>query len=175
MKKSTIKAIVVLVIIVLACVSMTSCFEILDDFLSFEESESSSAGNSNKTDNELDPFSGDKNGSNTVNLHVDVEKNLIFSKYDVEVFIDTFQQKLMTVKHGQSKEKRITLNKGTYKIWFRSMKDNSIVSNVVLDVDYDVNAYYSLHCQSDRLVVINMKSKKIWRTTKSELDSMNQI
>ncbi|MBO4868846.1 MAG: hypothetical protein J5585_03960 [Clostridia bacterium] len=153
MKKNGIRIIAMVVSIVFICLNTTSCFEFLDEYLSTLEIESDTEKQNTQVNEDTTAFQNETDGSNVVNIHVDVEQNLIFSKYDVDVFLDTFQKKVMTVTHGKSNEISLKLSNGTYKICFRSAKKNEVVSNVNIDVTCNIDAYYSVHCESDRLVV----------------------
>ena len=55
-------------------------------------------------------------GSHTVTLKVDFEKNLIFSKYDVEVYLD--KARIGTYEHGKDFTVSFTVDDGDHTVWF---------------------------------------------------------
>lgn len=87
----------------------------------------------------------------TLILNIEFLGNLIFNKYDVNVFLDT--DKIGTLKHGEDDEFVVRAKEGLHTIVFKSSTSSSAVGKVSLDVSCDVEASYQIICYSGEIYV----------------------
>ncbi len=82
----------------------------------------------------------------TVKLHVQCIKNLIFSKYDVDIYLD--EEKMYTLPHGSEEDYELRLKEGNHKLLFCN-KDSKAVSGEIdlgnVDCDVDLSCKLNLH------------------------------
>ena len=81
-----------------------------------------------------------------VNIEVECVENLIFSKYDVEVYIDDDYED--TLAHGSTETYSVTLTKGTYAIKFVSAEDDELTGEVKVDITKDEKLKFKISCSS---------------------------
>ena len=86
-----------------------------------------------------------------VDLHVNFIGNLLFSKYDVSLIVDDESQ--TTMKHGESKDLQMKLTYGKHTITFARKDDSDVNGKATLDVTGDVEAAYTIRCESDHVSV----------------------
>lgn len=81
-----------------------------------------------------------------ITVEVECVENLIFSQYDVEVYInDSYKG---TITHGGTETYNTTLNKGKYSIKFVSAEDNSLTGNVNVDISKNETLKFKISCSS---------------------------
>lgn len=86
-----------------------------------------------------------------VQLNVDFIGNLIFSKYDVDLFIDDDRQD--TLKHGVDLEKVLKLKEGEHIIRFVNAEDPSVCGEIVLDITGKTEVAYKIFCYAGEVTV----------------------
>ena len=84
-------------------------------------------------------------------IHIDFLGNLIFSKYDVELYIDDEYQD--TLEHGEDADLEYYLEEGVHALKFQSEDSSSVNGTVELDVTSDLEAAYKISCSSDEVDV----------------------
>lgn len=84
-----------------------------------------------------------------VSIEIECVENLIFSKYDVDVYIDDNLEG--TVTHGTTETFTVTLTKGTYEIKFVSAEDDEATGTVNIDIHQDELLKYKISCTSTQI------------------------
>lgn len=87
----------------------------------------------------------------SVALNIDFEGNLIFSRYDVIVSVNS--EELGTLAHGKSNVFTISLPEGSYTISFTNAKDNTVAGSIRLNVNSDTKVSYHITCHSNEVKV----------------------
>jgi len=87
----------------------------------------------------------------TVNLSVNVSRNMFFSTYSVEVAVDG--EVLGTVRNGGYESFSLRLRPGTYTVTFSKSGDGSVSGTMELNVYGDMYRTVSLSCRSDSILV----------------------
>lgn len=85
------------------------------------------------------------------NISIVCDENLIFSQYDVKVFLDN--QQIGFVNHGDSEEINVEIEKGTHNLTFKSADNDEVVGETELIYDGDENFKYKIHCYSDEISI----------------------
>ncbi len=91
----------------------------------------------------------------TVDIKVKCEENLIFSKYDIEVYFDDILEG--NVEHGKTEEFSATVTEGTYSIDFKNAEDSSICETVEVDVMQDESLEFKVKCKMFGIEVETVK------------------
>lgn len=84
-----------------------------------------------------------------VSVEIECIENLIFSKYDVDVYIDDSLEG--TVTHGTTETFAVPLTKGTYEIKFVSAEDDEVTGTVNIDIHQDELLKYKISCTSTQI------------------------
>ena len=92
-----------------------------------------------------------------VDIEVDCEENLIFSKYDIDVFIDDSRKG--TVEHGASKSFSVDLLKGSHEFLFKSAEDSDTTGKITAEISEDCTLKYELYCTSSGINVTDKSEK----------------
>lgn len=87
----------------------------------------------------------------TVKVKVEFVKNLIFSKYDVDLLID--DEKLETLKHGTDAEYEYRFVEGEYVIKFAEADIPDNYGEATVKVDSDIEITYKISTHYDRVDV----------------------
>ena len=93
-----------------------------------------------------------------VDIEVDCEENLFFSKYDIDVFIDDSRKG--TVEHGASKTFSETLKRGDHTITFKNSEDNTVTGEVQTEIKNDTALKYKLQCTSGKVIITDLSKKE---------------
>lgn len=78
-------------------------------------------------------------------------ENLLFSRYDVDVYIDDSMQG--TISHGTTETYNLNLTKGVYEIKFVSAEDDEVTGAVSTDIHQDESLKYKISCTSSKINV----------------------
>lgn len=84
-------------------------------------------------------------------LTITCGENLLFSRYDVEVFLE--DDSLGTVPHGGSETFSKELPKGSYTLKFVNAEDDSVTGETVLQVEEDATLEFDISCTSTGIEV----------------------
>lgn len=88
----------------------------------------------------------------TLQVHVDCSPNLIFSKYDIDIFLDDVKQETLT--HGSKSDYSFRVAEGSHTLTFSKSGSTSVSGSATIDaVSTDVAVSYKLTCYSDRVAV----------------------
>ena len=86
-----------------------------------------------------------------VSLEIECEENLLFSKYDVDVYVDDSMQG--TISHGTTETYNLNLTEGLYEIKFVSAEDDEVTGKVSIDIHKDESLKYKISCTSSQIDV----------------------
>lgn len=86
-----------------------------------------------------------------VNIGVECAENLIFSKYDVKLYIDDVYED--TLKHGATETYSVTLTKGTYTIMFVNAENDDVNGTAKIDVTKEEEYKFKISCYSGKISV----------------------
>ena len=78
---------------------------------------------------------------------VDFVGNIIFDKYDVNVYLDN--DKIDSLKHGQDLDKTYLVKEGKHTLKFSKSGDSSVYGEVGLNVMYPTEVKYKISCYGD--------------------------
>jgi len=93
-----------------------------------------------------------------VNLSVECVENWVFSKYNVEIYIDDSFESTLT--HGATEDYSLKLSKGTHKIKFVNEEDESITGEFTTEVGQNGKIELKLNCYSYE-ISIESKSNSV--------------
>lgn len=79
-----------------------------------------------------------------ISIAVKCEENWIFSKYDVNVYLEDSLKG--SVAHGTDEEFAVTLTKGTYELKFVSADNEELTGTVTLNITDDAELEYQITC-----------------------------
>lgn len=102
-----------------------------------------------------------------VNIEVECSENLIFSKYDVKVYINELLEG--TLKHGATETYSLSLTKGTYPIKVVSEEDEEVTGTAKFDVTKEEDIKFKISCYNSKISVETISG------TKNNDDKTNKI
>lgn len=102
----------------------------------------------------------------TIDIEVNCIENLIFSKYDVEVYVD--DEKQVTIEHGKSDTFTVVLRKGIHTIKCNKLYSDSVNGEVEFEVSKDDTIKIKLYCTSDEIDVENLSETDPTETSETE-------
>lgn len=86
-----------------------------------------------------------------VSLEIECAENLLFSKYDVDIYVEDSWQG--TIGHGTTENYNLNLTKGVYEIKFVSAEDDEVTGAVTIDIYQDESLKYKISCTSSQINV----------------------
>lgn len=86
-----------------------------------------------------------------VSLEIECEENLLFSKYDVDVYVDDSMQG--TISHGTTETYNLNLTEGLYEIKFVSAEDDEVTGKISIDIHQNESLKYKISCTSSQIDV----------------------
>lgn len=86
-----------------------------------------------------------------VSLEIECVENLLFNKYDVDVYVDDSMQG--TISYGTTETYNLNLTKGVYKVKFVSAEDDEVTGGVSIDIHQDESLKYKISCTSSQINV----------------------
>lgn len=86
-----------------------------------------------------------------VDFEVKCKENIMFSKYDVKIFIDDMSQG--TLKHGASETYTKTMKRGSHTIKAVSSEDSSVKGETKINISKAVNVKVELECTNAEVKV----------------------
>lgn len=89
--------------------------------------------------------------SHMVTLNVDFEENLIFSKYDVEVYMDN--ARVGTYEHGKDFSASFKIDDGDHTVWFYEDGDKSNKGSIAVTVTSDTVISCHIECKNNKVKV----------------------
>lgn len=92
-----------------------------------------------------------------VSIEVECVENWIFSKYDVDVYVDDSSEG--TLNHGGTDKYDVTLKKGTHTIKFVNAEDDEVTGTVKVDVSKNDTFKFKISCTSSKIDVETISGK----------------
>ena len=86
-----------------------------------------------------------------VSIEIECVENLIFSKYDVEVYIDGELEG--TIPHGDKETYSVVLTKGKHTISFESAEDDTLGGEVEVEISKNETLKFKISCSSSGIGV----------------------
>lgn len=86
-----------------------------------------------------------------VSIEIECVENLLFSTYDVDVYIDDMFEG--TIEHGATETFEVTMKKGTYEVRFENAEDDEVTGTVTIDIQKDETLKYKISCTSSKISV----------------------
>ena len=86
-----------------------------------------------------------------VDIEVECVENLIFSKYDVDVYIDDWSEG--TVEHGKTETFSTILSRGSHEFKFVSAEDDELTGEIKFDIYQDEQLKVKISCSSSGITV----------------------
>ena len=83
---------------------------------------------------------------------------MIFSKYDVDVYID--DEKVVTIKHGENYVDIVKLTDGKHTLVFKNKDDKSVEGKVEFLIKEDTKLNYQIHCNNDKVRIKELADEK---------------
>ena len=108
----------------------------------------------------------------TITLNVDFEENMIFSKYDVDVFIDDI--KVGTYPHGENFTAVIPANDGNHTIWFYEEDNTSNSGSIDITVNSDAAVKCHIECKRNQVKVTKVEINRAAPATKSTASTTSE-
>lgn len=90
-----------------------------------------------------------------INLSVERVKNLIFSTYDVDIYVDDVFES--TVGNGLTETVTVKLTKGTYTVDFVNAEDSEVYGQVKIDVSKNEDFAFQVYCYSSNIDIETVK------------------
>lgn len=91
----------------------------------------------------------------TINLDIDFDENLAFSRYDVDMKLDT--EFIASLSHGVSGKKTFSASEGDHTIWFYKHGDSSVSGSAKININGNLNVSCKIHCNSTQVTVSNVR------------------
>lgn len=104
-----------------------------------------------------------KKGNIQLTITVDCESNLLFSRYDVDIYVD--EELLGTLDHGNEDTYKTKVTKGKHVVKFESAEDSSVDGKKTIYVDQEMSLNYKVSCKNDQIEIEEIESE-----TTSELE-----
>ncbi|MGN0491994.1 DUF6591 domain-containing protein [Ruminococcus sp.] len=101
-----------------------------------------------------------------INIEVNCVENLIFSKYDVEIYVD--DEKQGTLDHGKTDTYTVSLKRGTHKIKCHKLNDSTVKGEATVEITKDETIKIELYCTSDEVKVDNLSETTPVETSETE-------
>ncbi|MBR4049724.1 MAG: hypothetical protein IKK09_04440 [Clostridia bacterium] len=94
-----------------------------------------------------------------INLRVERVKNLIFSTYDVDIYVDdNFEG---TVGNGLTETYTLNLTKGTHTVDFVNAEDSEVYGQVKIDVSKNEDFAFQIYCYSSNIDIETVKGNTV--------------
>ena len=92
-----------------------------------------------------------------VHLSVDCSENLLFSRYDLAIFVDS--EKVGTLDHGAKDSWDLMLDKGQHTLRVQKKDDSSVDGRTTFKVDQDEKVSCTVYAKHDQVEISNLEVK----------------
>ncbi|MDH6366266.1 MULTISPECIES: zinc ribbon domain-containing protein [unclassified Breznakia] len=99
-------------------------------------------------------------------LEVDCKENLIFSTYDVEIFID--DEYVEKIKHGDKKTYNLLVTKGEHTLKFISASDESLNGKIKFKMNNSQSLKYKISCSRNG---VSVETKETSNSLSEDIES----
>lgn len=128
------------------------------------------SGCSDGSESDSTEVSGSQNGI-PVAIEVECDENLIFSRYDVDIYVD--ESLLGTLDHGATATYDVTLSEGNHTLRVASQENSSVDGSKVFTVSEEESIKYIISCKNDQ-VEINEASSDATSVDSDEASTVNE-
>lgn len=90
----------------------------------------------------------------TINIRVEFESNLIFSRYDVNLMVNG--TKKGEIKHGTSLDFRLRIRAGENMLTFVNTQDSNVNGSIKITVESDLDVTYKIAAFNDKVTIENI-------------------
>ena len=87
-----------------------------------------------------------------VTFDIECEENLLFSKYDVEIYIDGVYKGVL--KHGTKEKYEVNMRKGSYEVRFVKDDESDVKGYINVDVTKDETIKLQIHCYNSKIEAV---------------------
>lgn len=101
-------------------------------------------------------------------IGVNCKANMLFSKYDVDVYVD--EEKIGTVEHGASREYELVVRDGRHTITFMKAESDVIKNEVAVDVQEHKDLVFDLTCGTSEITAEKSTDKEWKQITDHEVE-----
>ena len=110
-----------------------------------------------------------------VNFEISCTENLMFSKYDVKVYINSVSEG--TLNHGSTQTYTKTLKKGEYTLKFENAEDKYVKGEIKVHITKDETYKIKIDCTSSKInaKIVSGGNDSKEETTKTENDQTGKI
>ena len=84
-----------------------------------------------------------------VTFDIECDENIIFSKYDVKIYIDGLIEG--TLKHGTKEKYKVSKKKGTYEVRFVNDEDSEVKGYINVDISKEETIKIKIHCYNSKI------------------------
>lgn len=102
-----------------------------------------------------------------ININVECAENLIFSKYNVKVYIDEDYED--TLIHGTTETYKTILKKGNHTLKFVNDENDDVVGETKINVNKNERFDFKISCTSSKIAVTNKQEKEQEKEEKNEV------
>lgn len=95
-------------------------------------------------------------GDLALSLDVEFEENLMFSRYDVDVYLNN--TKLATIEHGKEYHEVLNVAAGDYTLTFTKSDDQSVSGVSHISVTQDTSYQCEIHAKNDKVKIDKVKT-----------------
>lgn len=106
-----------------------------------------------------------------VSVHVNCIKNLVFSKYDINIEIDGHHLGKLT--HGTEQTYTVYLSNGTHKISFSEVSNTSVNGEASFTIEGNSELSYELSCFDDNITVKDLLAEEETEATSDANEEIN--
>ena len=86
-----------------------------------------------------------------INLIILCEENLLFSKYDTNMYIDDVFEG--TINHGEKENFKLKLSEGVHTIRFEKKDDSSVYGTEKIKIKNNASLGYTIHCKNNKIEI----------------------
>lgn len=141
-------------VLVLLCLGLVFASALADDAWTCPECGEASTGRFCPNCGAPKPLDG--SGDTQLKLSIDFRKNVMFSTYDVDVFVD--DTRLGTMRHGTPMARALFVEKGRHTISFYKHNDITVNGALTVDVTGDTDLHFRIHARRDEITFENVKT-----------------
>ena len=109
----------------------------------------------------------------SVQIELDCDENLLFSRYDIDVFID--DDKVGTLDHGSTLTYQLALEEGTHDLTVTKENERDVDGTVQFTVSDDMELDYKLSCTHDQVEIEEGNEKESASEEESASESIDSV
>ncbi len=133
--------------------------------LSFSGCVDSASQNGSTEDSQIQKFN--------VTLEIECSENLLFSRYDIEIFVDS--ENLGTIEHGSNKIFELQLSEGKHTLEIEEESNSSVDGAIDFSVQQDIKLKYRAACKSDQVKIALISEEAVSTESHSTVQSTDGV